>query len=1175
MKFYQRPTFSAKAPADSWAGPVSADWADGAAWSLGTPPGASQAATIAAAGQYTVTIDSEQAVKSLTIDAASATVADSAALSIGTSLSVASGSFVLEAGGDIVGGSISVGSSGAFVIDGGALTRVTFAGAINLTAANASLTLSGTTLTGASDSGAGTINLTGAFSSIAVHGALSGAGVINETGAYDDLAFYGSRTLDAGTLNIGSGNYTAVDVAGTATDGATLTLGGGYLINVVKFGAYINLDNANDVLVNQGTIDAASVGAFALGNGTGTIINQGTIAVGNGSQTTIAASMFSNSGTVTVSGSNSLLFLEHWTNTGIIEDMGGALLVLGGVFSSAALETITDNGIINIVGLMTNSGNTLSVGAGSMFGSIVVTGGIAGGTIADSGGGLVSTGGTLTDVTYEGVLNVGNGLRGAGSATLTLTDSRITGIDGSGPGTLSLTGASSTVVVHGLLTGVDEIDDTGAGASMIFYDTRTLDDGTLNIGSGSSSYLEVADDTGHGATLTLGSQFVVNAVAAGASLYLEDFNDALINQGDINDASAGGFVLGAGVGTIVNQGSITVSNNATMTMEAARVVNDGSLDLASNSTLVVNSIDTGGASLLSAGSFEVGAGSLLQIDNDPLISSDHADITLNGEGSLIQSLDTSSGQLVSLDMTLARIAEGGTLSLLGGRDYTAAANQGRFADDGVLNLGGGTFTAQSLIVAHGGTLEGTGTIAGVVSDAGTIAAAGGTLSFSGHVFGHGMIVAAAGSTIEFDGGAILSPAITGGGTLALNGSARYALDGRAVRISNVLIGAGADVSGGARFLGALTNNGSVFTSAGSTLMVVGSVGGTGSFTAQDGALLDFRGGGDLTQTISGHGLLKLQGSVGFSLSGQSIRIGTMVVTTYAVLSGFGAIASKVYDRGSIIASGGTLTLQNAVSGHGTLAAAAGAVMDIAGDTAFGGTLGGAGTILCAGDLTLTERAVLSAATIIDSGDVRLGTDTDLTNALGSSFVLSAPDGSQALLSGAPSAEFANAGNLVLAGGTGDVTVDVVNSGSVSVGSGALAFLAAVTNTGTMAAAGGVLSFAATVMGAGTLTVSGTGQIALRDGVSVGQTIEFLGSNGVLDLGMPSDFAGSIVGFGAGDSIDLLRTPQTGDVYAGGVLAVFNGATCVARLHFGGDYASSNFVLGSDGHGGTLITYFPT
>jgi hypothetical protein len=69
---------------------------------------------------------------------------------------------------------------------------------------------------------------------------------------------------------------------------------------------------------------------------------------------------------------------------------------------------------------------------------------------------------------------------------------------------------------------------------------------------------------------------------------------------------------------------------------------------------------------------------------------------------------------------------------------------------------------------------------------------------------------------------------------------------------------------------------------------------------------------------------------------------------------------------------------------------------------------------------------------------------------------------------------------------------------------------------------------------------------------------------------PAAFTGTILGFVAGNTLDLTGRPATGLSFAGGVLAVQNGGTVVASLHFAGSCTSADFSIGPDGHGGTEI-----
>jgi autotransporter passenger strand-loop-strand repeat protein len=113
------------------------------------------------------------------------------------------------------------------------------------------------------------------------------------------------------------------------------------------------------------------------------------------------------------------------------------------------------------------------------------------------------------------------------------------------------------------------------------------------------------------------------------------------------------------------------------------------------------------------------------------------------------------------------------------------------------------------------------------------------------------------------------------------------------------------------------------------------------------------------------------------------------------------------------------------------------------------------------------------------------------------------------------------------------------------------------------------------------TISG-GFVEVVSGGSIGGatgTITFAGG-GVLQLDASTSFSGQIGGFGGTDELDLRDiqyisgTTSATFTEAGsntsGTLTVTDG-THTAQLTLLGTYATSNFAVGSDGHGGTLVT----
>jgi hypothetical protein len=116
------------------------------------------------------------------------------------------------------------------------------------------------------------------------------------------------------------------------------------------------------------------------------------------------------------------------------------------------------------------------------------------------------------------------------------------------------------------------------------------------------------------------------------------------------------------------------------------------------------------------------------------------------------------------------------------------------------------------------------------------------------------------------------------------------------------------------------------------------------------------------------------------------------------------------------------------------------------------------------------------------------------------------------------------------------------------------------------AAGGIVSGGLTLAG-GTAVISGS--------VSSSQTISFAGSGGDLALATPGGFAALISGFSAGDQIDLLGLRFSSETFtqaSGGTSGTLtlSGSSGQASVTLLGGYATSSFIVSSDGAGGTFV-----
>jgi fibronectin-binding autotransporter adhesin len=1109
----------------TWKG-VSADWNTAAGWNQGVP-GQQTSASASGTAAYTLSMAAADVTyaSTLALSDAKATYTFNGTLNLASTLTLSAGTLNLN--GSLYGGTL-VASGGTLNIETAYWQNVTYTGGLNLNGVNTSLEI------------ATPLALTGA-----------GADTLSVTGSGATLYLDGVQTPSVTTINLGNNNNYASLISNDPTGNGSLL----YLTSAInQVGTYAELSdsgNSNDGVFNEGTLTANVVsGTFSI---TGDQFeNDGSISVGNGDYLDMQSADVVNAGTITSVGST--LELNNLQNAGIINVSDGTLAI-DGAFQNTGSATTTNTAVtlngtlttaqfaalqgtgdtLNIanIGYFNNTGATLTVGAGSALGQVSLTGTIEGGTIIDLGSGItnqsLATGyhGTLSDVTYDGAF-----LLGANTAINVLGTFAATGANGLGPGTISIAGSNS---------------------GLVFFDNRVVDNVAISLGNTSSiSYLSVNDDTGNGATLTLGPNATVTQTGSLADFSYNQPNDTIVNQGSILAQNAGGTLTvggdGGANGTFTNTGSILVSG--------------GEMLLLNTGVTLSNLTGT----TLTAGSFSVGAASLMELSSNATITTDNATITLTGANSQIEALNANTNAQVSLDQKLTKIASAGALSLLGGRNFSAS---GAFTDGGKLQLGGGTFTASAgLTVSTASLLSGYGKVAAAVTDTGAISASGGTLLFSSAVSGVGTLGAASGATVQLSTGGSLTEALSGAGTLALAGTTAYTLSNTSTKaIGTVAISAGTTLSGSAAFTGGFVDGGQIAVTSG-TMSFAGTAGGAGILNLAAGIVLDLKGGGsfsggvvgggtlqldgatpfvlasggaisagallidagatlDLTTggalagTISGAGTLQLDGTMAYSIAnGATLSIGGLTVDAGVALSGAGTITGAVSDAGSITASGGTLVL-GSITGAGQLAANVGAVLDLVG----GGTLAqqafGAGSLQLDGTTpyTLQNTAGFSVGTLlVDSGVTLSGTGT-ISSAVTDSGTIAATGGTLALsgpLTGAGALQIGAGALLQLsAGGTlaepitgtsgtlelggtftqGSLALSlgalIIDAGASLSTTGSLASM--ITDNGTLIAGSGTLTVAGALTGAGTLSAVSGAVLDLIHGGALLPSITGLGT----------------------------------------------------------------------------------
>jgi hypothetical protein len=443
----------------------------------------------------------------------------------------------------------------------------------------------------------------------------------------------------------------------------------------------------------------------------------------------------------------------------------------------------------------------------------------------------------------------------------------------------------------------------------------------------------------------------------------------------------------------------------------------------------------------------------------------------------------------------------------------------------------------------------------------TKTAGSGTSNVYAAVSSTGTITASSG-TLELDAGGTLGGTIgaTGAGALAL-GYGVFTLAGTTQTITGALL-----LDGGTLSIGTgktLTLSGPV-TLTGGDIAGPGTLSTTGTTTVNSTSYLD----GGLTWTNSGTVLENYYSYVGSGGTTTAAFVNTSTGTfdftsdVYAFYEYSGS-AANFTNAGLLTKTGGTGTshIYAPVTDTGTIGATTG-TLEFDGGGTFSGRVTGPGVVALTGaaafgTLTLAGGASLSSAGTIDQAGAASIGDTStsgatLTNAAGALYRI---DNDTGITRGtATASSLVNLGTLSKTGGTATSTISVgiVNSGLISVGTATLSLKGAVSGTGAM------------VIGNGAALDLGTA-------VAGGQTISFGGLTGTLFVDSLTFMAGTINGFGVGETLDVTGATITKvSVNAADQLVMMNGATTLGQFQLTGNHSGDTFSLVADGKGGTKV-----
>jgi fibronectin-binding autotransporter adhesin len=1032
------------------------------------------------------------------------------------------------------------GTNGGATIDGG-----TIEGSFSLTAQNASITLEG---------------------NVAMLGAGgSGPGAINDTGNNSALDISGFGTLSNATISLG--NLSDADPSSINLEGGALA----YTVTVNQTGAgnYAEIVGPGTL---AGVINAESDGGILslIVPTSGTLTNFGSISVSGGDTLDVGLSTngyqiettFSNTGTISVDGSSTLNFDTTLTAAELgtiiaapgavidfmqsLDNVGATFVIPNGVVLEGTIDGGTIEGTLNLNGavkVFTLEGGPAFTGAGGSGAGTINLNASTDCTLYLSGDQTVS------NVT----VNIGSaGANNYGSITLenadTITLSSTVSIDQTAPDTLASLGSfgvSGTFVVDGTITAASNggtfvldqgnLTNNGTisvsnGDTLLDQDTNFTNNGSIAESSDSLIVIDPTSFTNYGTIAQTGSK------AAG---YLgEDTNisateaGTLANYGTIDAASSGG-ALALDPGTLSNEGVVEASN--------------GSLLLVGGVNAFTNMSETGE---LTGGTYEAGAGSTIEFGTFENLIIDDATLIVSGPGSVLEDLNLSTATS-NTPTLLTDILEGvdtrGVLEILGGQNWASSIT---FDNEGVIELGGGTFSAPSL--DNSGTLSGYGTFAAPISDGGAYGfiASGGTLSFgssltnvSGPTLGSDITLGAeANSTLQLPSGLLFT------GT---NGTIIFGGPGAVIE----------------------SLNGSNEVSLMSTLENISA-----------GASLEILGGDNFTSSnaIVNDGTIQLEGG--------EFSSAKLTNASGATLEGYGTISSVVDDSGTVTSSGGVFEFTatgNVFAGpiNGPFEFDGGTDSFESGATGAFITITG-GAVITLGT-SLSAGLELGAGSIdLDGNTLTLG-DATIAGSISGPGTLTSSGGDQTISSGAylgmtqwDSSDYdyiTIAGNVSYGGSftQGDGATLLISSGNTLSVSGSVSISSVIDGAGTLLITGGTTAFTGfadpatsnwTISGGAVSIVNTPGYVGLFDQES-GTSLSIVDTNSALTLnGVGSDVGGSVSGAG---TLAFAGSDQT--ISSGAIFTVSNfqvAATGVVDLEENLAYGGAFTVA----KGGTLAIF---
>jgi fibronectin-binding autotransporter adhesin len=632
----------------------------------------------------------------------------------------------------------------------------------------------------------------------------SGTGTaVTGQGLFLSEAVKGTLTLASSvSIEVGAGTTAGFlsenPTTGAALNGAIINDG---LITLDAGAMFMGSDGSVASFTNAGSI-ALATGAEWLASGTtltsSTFTNTtaGTITLGTSTVLQTNGGMV-NAGHITLASGALVTVQGAFSETGATSVAVGAGFDIDGTTTLASVAGISGAGTLGLNGVLNLAGATFDMAASGRITNVELGGNLQSGTFSNDAG-TVSFGSlsTLTSMTWKGPLAIG-----AGSTVDVVGALTVETAAGGVPGIVTLTGNASAggtldYVAGGGLANLtinsssdaqssdsiaNVLDIGSAAGTMTLYATFTLNAGSggteladrpatgtpsgtlitnghLNATSGTiwldPSFTQVTN----GGVIALSADTAFDATPGASATNQLFTNTGHITMASLDDFDLLGSATNSGVitlaagsemsfgGNFTNTGSITLSNGSSLTIGGTMIAAGGNITASGTSSDFV-SATAGTASAfnggtLTGGVWTVSAASTLTLNSGNAVTVDAADIVLNGANAVLRSVGTT---IARLESSLSTIATTGTLALLVSRGYVTSLT---LADNGTLQLQGGTLSTGGLAVGASGLLTGSGIVSGAIANAGTILATGGTLALSNAVTGAGQLQIASGAELE-------------------------------------------------------------------------------------------------------------------------------------------------------------------------------------------------------------------------------------------------------------------------------------------------------------------------------------------------------------------------------------------------------------------------------------------